>query len=296
MNLGNDPADQLFRFTLEGTEMALKLSGIAAKHFATFVYAVLTDKKKSTGKTHLTRMLREQKPFKFFTIPSEQAKNFAKDAKQHGLLFVPIVNKQKPKQIEMAVFADDATKVERVMNNLNLDYVKAEAGEAAFLEDKEQEQTQDQAAEKQSSEKAEAAQGQNSQPEFETGGFDDSFSVPEKTEAVQDHTEQPEFELGDFSDHIPASSTEGVVNFTQDGEKGLELPSTEKNPSELSSPSKSSSTDSRESRVKPSVVKQLRDIKEEQQKKQSERRRTPQRQHHAPGRHHRKQKNHSRGR
>ena len=32
MNLGNDPADQLFKFTLEGTELALRISGKVAKY------------------------------------------------------------------------------------------------------------------------------------------------------------------------------------------------------------------------------------------------------------------------
>ena len=37
--------------------MALKLSGMAAKNFALFVYAVLQDQKKTTGKSRLVRML-----------------------------------------------------------------------------------------------------------------------------------------------------------------------------------------------------------------------------------------------
>lgn len=49
--------------------MALKLSGMAAKNFALFVYAVLKDQKKIHGKTRLVRMLKEQRPFKFFTPP-----------------------------------------------------------------------------------------------------------------------------------------------------------------------------------------------------------------------------------
>ena len=35
--------------------MALKLSGMAAKNFALFVYAVLKDQKKTHGKTRLVR-------------------------------------------------------------------------------------------------------------------------------------------------------------------------------------------------------------------------------------------------
>lgn len=53
MNLGSDPADQIVRYSLEGTEVALKLSGLAAKNFALFVYAVLKDQKKTRGKTRL---------------------------------------------------------------------------------------------------------------------------------------------------------------------------------------------------------------------------------------------------
>ena len=36
MNYGAEPADQIVRYYLEGTEYALKLSGTAAKNFAVF--------------------------------------------------------------------------------------------------------------------------------------------------------------------------------------------------------------------------------------------------------------------
>ena len=130
MNYGSEPADQVVRYTLEGTEVALKLSGLAAKNFAVFAYAVLKDQKKTKGKTRLVRMLKEQRPLKFFTIPSDQMRAFAQEAKKRGLLFVPIRNKQNPGEIELVVFADDAAKVNRVMDRLNLDFVRSQAGEA----------------------------------------------------------------------------------------------------------------------------------------------------------------------
>ena len=100
--------------------MALKLSGMAAKNFALFIYAVLKDQKKTHGKTRLVRMLREQRPFKFFNVPTENMKEFATEAKTHGLLYVPIRNKQKADRIEVVVFADDASKVQRIFDNLRL--------------------------------------------------------------------------------------------------------------------------------------------------------------------------------
>ena len=121
----------MVRFTLEGTEVALKLSGLAAKNFALFAYAVLKDQKKTRGKTRLVRMLKEQRPLKFFKVPKESAKEFARDAKNHGLLYVPIRNKLHHDELEIVVFADDAAKVQRVLDNLNLDFVRAQAGEAA---------------------------------------------------------------------------------------------------------------------------------------------------------------------
>lgn len=84
-------------------------------------------------------MLREQRPFKFFNLPATYMKEFVREAKGHGLLYVPIRNKQKGDYIELVVFADDAAKIQRIYDNLGLDYVKAEAGEAIVEKAVEQE-------------------------------------------------------------------------------------------------------------------------------------------------------------
>ena len=68
MNYGSEPADQVVRYSLEGAEFALRISGTAAKNFFIFAQAVLHDSKKTHGKTHLIRLLKEQKPLKFFTV------------------------------------------------------------------------------------------------------------------------------------------------------------------------------------------------------------------------------------
>ena len=131
MNLGSDPADQVVRYTLEGTEYALRLSGTAAKNFAIFVAAVLRDQKKTRGKTNLTRLLREGKPLKFFSVPTNKMREFAQEAKRHGLLFVPIRDRNDPNHIEIAIWADDAAKVERIIDRMQLDVVAA--GEAEIV-------------------------------------------------------------------------------------------------------------------------------------------------------------------
>ena len=130
MNYGAEPADQVVRYSLEGTEVALRLSGSAAVTFAKFVASVLQDQKKTHGKTRLVRLLREGKPLKFFSVEKERMREFAHEAKMHGLLFVPMRDKTDPDHIEIAILADDASKVNRIFDRLQLDVVDAGMAEA----------------------------------------------------------------------------------------------------------------------------------------------------------------------
>lgn len=129
MNYGAEPADQIVRYYLEGTEYALKLSGTAAKNFAVFAMAVLKDQKKTHGKTRLVRLLRENKPLKFFTVPADRMYEFSKEANRRGLLFVPIRDRANPEEIEIAVLAEDAAKVNRVIDKMQLDIVESGTAE-----------------------------------------------------------------------------------------------------------------------------------------------------------------------
>lgn len=249
-------------------EIALKLSGMAAKHFALFAYAVLKGQKRTRGRTRLVRMLREQRDFRFFKIPSDKMKEFAKEAKGHGLLYVPIRNKKKKDDIELVVFSDDASKVSRVLDNLNLDFTAAQAGEAAV----------------------ENAEGQEKQAP--------AASAPSKTETVQTEKGAVDFEVGGFEDDFHITADDG--NFTSGREGDSGEPATEKSPSALSSPSKgpSSAPDAPEPQPggKPSVKKELLEIRQEQAAKKAEKPKPPERQQGAPSRPRQKKKKKQKGR
>ena len=101
-------------------EFALRISGTAAKNFFIFAQAVLHDSKKTHGKTHLIRLLKEQKPLKFFTVDKDRMHDFARAAKAHGLLFCPIRDKMDPDHIEIAILQDDASKANRIIDKLQL--------------------------------------------------------------------------------------------------------------------------------------------------------------------------------
>ena len=269
MNYGSDPADQIVRFSLDGTEMVLKLSGLAAKNFALFVYAVLNDQQKVRGKTKLVRMLKERRPFKFFRIPENMMREFAREAKDHGLLYTAIRNKSRQGQIELVVFADDASKVNRILDNLNLDFVQAQAGEATV-------------------EQVPAVPGAE-QPS----------AVPEKkpeaavkVETVTTEHGAVDFQVGNneekfnFSDTADAAKERVPENFTSSREPADKAPA-EKNPSDHSSPSNGFSSEA-SGGEKPSVKKELEEIRKEQAAKKEEKAKPPQRQTNTPSRTRRK--------
>lgn len=56
-------------------------------------------------------------------------REFAQEAKRHGLLFVPMRDRNDPDHIEIATWADDSAKVERIIDRMQLDVVETGEGE-----------------------------------------------------------------------------------------------------------------------------------------------------------------------
>ena len=57
MTNGGDAAEQVVRLSLEGFEVAAKLSGAAAKNIAVLLVSVLKQEQKTKGKARLTNMI-----------------------------------------------------------------------------------------------------------------------------------------------------------------------------------------------------------------------------------------------
>ena len=86
MNTSGEAADQVIRMSLNGVEVAARISGKAALEVATMLYAVMKDQKKTKGKTRLTNLLKSGKPLTVFTLPNQDLANFQKEAKKYGIL------------------------------------------------------------------------------------------------------------------------------------------------------------------------------------------------------------------
>ena len=135
----NDVPDQVLRLSMEGAEFALKISGAAAKNIAAALYAVLKDQKRTKGKARITTMLRQQRPLTIYTIKKEDCPAFAKQAKQYGVLYAPIPVKKGDDTVDVMVFQDDAARVNRIVERLELtvlDTASIENGIQQSREDK----------------------------------------------------------------------------------------------------------------------------------------------------------------
>lgn len=134
-----DAPDQVLHLSLEGAEFALKISGAAAKNIAAALYAVLKDQKRTKGKARITTMLRQQRPMTIYTIKKEDCPAFAKQAKQYGVLYAPIPVNKGDDTLDIMVFQDDAARVNRIVERLELtvlDTASIENGIQQSREDK----------------------------------------------------------------------------------------------------------------------------------------------------------------
>lgn len=124
MNNSGDAAEQVVRLSLEGTEVALKLTGSAAKNIAAAIYAVLKnrDKNKIKGRQRLTAMLKSGKELKVFTISEEHLKQFATEAKRYGVVYCALSGKEKSADgmVDVMVRAEDASKINRIVERFHL--------------------------------------------------------------------------------------------------------------------------------------------------------------------------------
>ena len=126
MNTSSESAEQLVRMYIQGVEVAAKLTGSGAKHIAVLLCAILKDKKMTKGKTTLTNMLRTNKELKIFSIKKSDLKKFTEESKRYGVLFSALVNRKEKNDdgtIDIMVKAEDASKINRIVEKFNLSTV-----------------------------------------------------------------------------------------------------------------------------------------------------------------------------
>ena len=116
-----EAAEQVVRMTLNGVEVAAKISGKAAERLAVLLYAVLKDQKKTRGKTRLNSMLRSGKELKVFAIGDRDLEKFCREAKKYGILYCVLKDKTaNDGHTDVFVRAEDASKINRIFDRFGI--------------------------------------------------------------------------------------------------------------------------------------------------------------------------------
>ena len=123
MNTSGEAAEQIVRMSLEGFEVAAKITGAGAKNIAVLLYSILKEEKKTKGKARLTHMLRSGKELKVFTVKNGDLKKFTQEAKKYGVLYCVLAdrgNKDPNAEVDVIARAEDASKISRIAERFKL--------------------------------------------------------------------------------------------------------------------------------------------------------------------------------
>ena len=220
-----EAAEQVVRMTLNGVEVAAKISGKAAERLAVLLYAVLKDQKKTRGKTRLNSMLRSGKELKVFAIGDRDLEKFCREAKKYGILYCVLKDKTaNDGHTDVFVRAEDASKINRIFDRFGI--ATADIGSA----------------------RTEIVKAQEEQKNAD-------IPVPDRNTTEKDKEEA-------FLDALLAPAPNKEEAQTQNPTQG---PAAKSRPSEPSSKSRKRSAEGTAKEDRPSVREELKEIRREQQ-------------------------------
>lgn len=120
---GGDAAEQVVRLSLEGMEVAAKITGAGAKNIAVLLAAVLREEHKTSGKARLTNMIKSGRELRVFSIQEKDLKKFSHEAKRYGVLYCALRDKEADSPlatVDLIARAEDASKISRIMERFEL--------------------------------------------------------------------------------------------------------------------------------------------------------------------------------
>lgn len=133
MSSTGDAAEQVMRISLQGVEVAAKISGTGAERLALLIAASLRGQKKSKGRTRLVNMLRSEKPLKVFSIRDSELRTFCEQTKNYGVLYCVLKDRDANDGLtDILVKAEDAPKINRIFERFQLTCVTAEDRESGI--------------------------------------------------------------------------------------------------------------------------------------------------------------------
>jgi len=131
MNTGGDAAEQIIRLSLNGVEVAAKITGAAAKHIAILLYTILKDQSQNKqtckkGKASLKAMMKSGKELTMFTVKNSDLAKFTEVAKKYGVLYCALTdrnNKDPNAQVDIITKAECAPMINRIVERYGMSSV-----------------------------------------------------------------------------------------------------------------------------------------------------------------------------
>ena len=114
MDASSEAADQIVRMTLQGAEVALRITGAGAKNAAAIIAAAAASSHKTRGQARLASLLRSGKELRVFPIRASDLRTFAQEARRYGIVYTVVKQKGAAESVDLLVRAEDASKVNRI--------------------------------------------------------------------------------------------------------------------------------------------------------------------------------------
>lgn len=119
-------AEEIVKMSLDGFEVAARITGKGAERIAVALYTMAKDKQMTKGKTNLNNMLKSGSPLQIFSIKENELSKFHEQSKQYGVLYTALFDKKHPNKdglVDIMVRAEDAPKVNRIVERFKLSSV-----------------------------------------------------------------------------------------------------------------------------------------------------------------------------
>ena len=119
----SEAAESIVKLSLEGFEVAARITGKGAEKIAVALYTMAKDQKMTKGKTTLNKMLKSGSQLQIFSLNTNQLKKFHEVSKKYGVLYTALIDKKHPDEdglVDIMVRAEDAPKINRIVDRFKL--------------------------------------------------------------------------------------------------------------------------------------------------------------------------------
>ena len=145
MSNSSDAAEQLvhtyIELYLEGTKVALNISGKATKNIIKALYSLSKEQKKTKGQIRLSNMIKSGKELTIFPVARDDLKKFTEEAKRYGVLYSTVIEKNKTNKdgmVDIMVRTEDASKIDRIVRRFNIQTLSKAEIKSEILKTKEE--------------------------------------------------------------------------------------------------------------------------------------------------------------